>query len=1547
ITFPKGNVILKKGGGDFVKSTDLSFTATVEKGLFKDNEWGYEVNERVKNKQNPYFLIKVSKEYSIKLLGNLSGFDPLTLSLVDVEKSFPEIKKIFESVFEEVSQKKIKQAKEKAKQEEAQKAQQEAIKQVEKLFKEAQESLKTANNALQEKLTSFNKDEKNVDGLLKSVKQVQEVFKKLESEANKEALQTEISQEFKDQKLYADFLDKNLKEEALDKQSDYMKGLSGQFYKPYERLLNILESNKNNNKISDKDNLITQLKALKDKGFALSAQIESNLETFFDRLQTAIKKDSVPKPLKDYCKEVSLTLNGDTGTGKTMFIESLLGSTDEKNKYFTNQEENGDFKKEGLGDLGALIYGKDREKFVIHCGQDFETIKKQINAKQDAILAFDEWHLLDKKQKEELRLSLKDKNVIKITATPTDGLYKALKKGEENDKAKKAKQKFVSEKEARKNKVLENVATANSDISTLVSINYCLSIIDAENKVFQVGISNHQVGTSYEFADIFGKNLEGITFSEVDKQKPEFIILPPDKDGKNVIYTLNENKQKYTKKEVNKNELKTALEGKKRVFQVFGPSNQEEAKNSRGNIDGGDNGTASIANPKILFYSLDQKIVEEFCKLAKKNNITNEDKAKLVDLINKYDEFIVQAYGRARANTTDITFKDPKAKELHHLIQAKKQELLKDDAFKTMINDKQILVNYKSFVDRFNKNLPEEEREKIISQAFLKVASKEDNKKEGSLKVEIEAIKDQEGDTAKRFNEAYNIIKSLSKEQREVLMEVGGYDQKGLLEKQDALAIIQASIKAEIEAKRGINKINDQNYSDFREQGKEGEQGFQKIEEKIKIKIDKDGKVSLEGAGGVDEGKFKSKEYFDKNKDKELNEVDANAFKVDIKEHIKEINKKEEQQAKENLRKTLELDTKLSKEEVSAIIKGFDNSVEAQAKLESLQKEKTNLETQKAKIEEKLKALQEKLDSNVNVSEENKGKIEKELQQQLEQQLKDLETQQKQAQEQQELLKTQLETQQKQAQEQQELLKTQLETQQQAKEKEQLTQQQLEESQRKLEEAQQKLSQAQQEARQKLADLETLNNQLRALQEQLKQKGQQIKQIRALQEQLKQKDQQIKQMEQNHSQKEGERDKELKTQADLNRELEVKIAEITRNKRLDSNIDALFDGKNLKELYHTAKDFNEIGQANLDFDYKATHYVGEYILDFEDEGQSTSKSAPFETLRKSIIQSSAIRDKHLILQEVLQEKGLMNDGLKAYGFKSLDQLIDGDNFKDEFKADLERLGFVTGEGGIWTKVEGDNVVKYDTNQPYVKDFLINAYYEENFKQFQETLQKEVDEKKLTELEASAVERYNAKQKLEFVKQINNYNAVVEFNKTEVKGANIGKNKLNDYIQIADIITNKNQNYQERFKSEHNEEIQKLEKSAAKKGTKIEVGASASLLVNVNDKNELEDIPDERDVVNKVPTLLKINNALLYMIGKNDTNQKTSDDSDLKTSNSTDENASSNATPGSLITPEGFTNLLTTSLVEYFKLFKTLVPSSDINNSNLLNNNDNNKNQHKL
>ena len=75
----------------------------------------------------------------------------------------------------------------------------------------------------------------------------------------------------------------------------------------------------------------------------------------------------------------------------------------------------------------------------------------------------------------------------------------------------------------------------------------------------------------------------------------------------------------------------------------------------------------------------------------------------------------------------------------------------------------------------------------------------------------------------------------------------------------------------------------------------------------------------------------------------------------------------------------------------------------------------------------------------------------------------------------------------------------------------------------------------------------------------------------------------------------------------------------------------------------------------------------------------------------------------------------MNDGLKAYSFKSLDQLIDGDNFKLEFKEELKRLGF----GG------GENEVKYDTNQPYVKDFLINAYYEENFNKFEKTLEQDI------------------------------------------------------------------------------------------------------------------------------------------------------------------------------------------------------------------------------
>ena len=114
-------------------------------------------------------------------------------------------------------------------------------------------------------------------------------------------------------------------------------------------------------------------------------------------------------------------------------------------------------------------------------------------------------------------------------------------------------------------------------------------------------------------------------------------------------------------------------------------------------------------------------------------------------------------------------------------------------------------------------------------------------------------------------------------------------------------------------------------------------------------------------------------------------------------------------------------------------------------------------------------------------------------------------------------------------------------------------------------------------------------------------------------------------------------------------------------------------------------------------------------------------------------------------------------------------------------------------------------------------------------------------------------------------------------------------------------------------------------------------------MNVNDKNELGNIPDEIDVANKVPTFLKINSALFHMIGKNDTNQKTSDDLNLKTSNSTDENASANPIPGSLIKPEGFKNLLQDSLVKQFEKITKLFSSSDRNNSNLLNNNSNSNN----
>ena len=78
--------------------------------------------------------------------------------------------------------------------------------------------------------------------------------------------------------------------------------------------------------------------------------------------------------------------------------------------------------------------------------------------------------------------------------------------------------------------------------------------------------------------------------------------------------------------------------------------------------------------------------------------------------------------------------------------------------------------------------------------------------------------------------------------------------------------------------------------------------------------------------------------------------------------------------------------------------------------------------------------------------------------------------------------------------------------------------------------------------------------------------------------------------------------------------------------------------------------------------------------------------------------------------------------------------------------------------------------------------------------------------------------------------------------------------------------------------------------------------------------------------------------------KNDTNQKTSDDLNLKTSNSTDENASANPIPGSLIKPGGFKNLLQDSLVKQFEKITKLFSSSDRNNNNLLDNNSNNNNE---
>lgn len=1442
-------------------------------------------------------------------------------------------------------------------------------------FEKAEKELTGSNTSSKESLKIFNEGEENGEALLKAVEKVQNNFKTLEEQATKlNTLNQEakISAEFKDQKLYADFLNQNLKQGALDKQSDFMKGLSGEFYKPFERLSKILKGN--NNKITVTDDIKKILEDNKDKGFAFGGQIENNLETFFKRLEEKIKKGP-ENTLQQHCKAVSLTLDSNTGTGKTMFMESLLGSKNEKDQYYTNQQYAGGFKKEGLGDLGALIYGKGREKFVIHCGLvGFEDIKKQINTSKDAIMAFDEWHLLTKEQKIELKPLLDGKNVIKITATPTDGLYKTLKKGD----AGKKKQDFLSEKEERKAKVLENVGKANDDISKLASADsYCLSIIDAESKVFGDKISNHKTGESYNFAEIFDKNLEGIKFNEGENQKPEVIICPP-KDGKNVIYVLEKEKYKY--KEVDKNTLTTELMGKKRVFQVFGPSSQEEAKNSRGNIDGGDNGTSSIKNPKILFYSLDNKIVEKLGELLKQgeeslgNEGKTKQKAQLVNLINKYDEFIVQAYGRARADTNDIKFKEESAKILHDQIQAKKAELLKEDSvFKTKIG-KDTLVDYQSFVDRFKKNLPQGEREKIITQAFLKVASEENNseKKEGSLKVEIDPIKD-----PKRFNEAYNIIKSLTKEQREALMNIGGYDKEGLEQQKTALETIKATIEWEIKEKRVIYNINAQNYTDFSSKNK--------IENKITIKIDKDGKVSLLGVDKVTQ--FESKKYLNENiqkNDTKLNEVDANAFKKLIEEHIKGINKEEvksaqdeylktikeingklqgldltpeqkelKEKAKENLEKVLELDTKLSKEEVKEMIDKLDKSAESQVALQLLQKEKGVLNKKKTENDEKIKQLQEDPKSKGANSEENKAEIDKftttnqELQDKLNQNQLDINENQKKIEELEKKL-TEANQQKETSLEEKDIqvmgaadenyaLSEKLE-----KLKQQLEQQKLE--------AQQKQSQLEAE-KEKLLEKELIqkdnlvklgNKKLEELK--IKQEKAQLvanNEAQKLQDELNKKDQKIIQLEQNHLEKLKEKDKDSQTQAELNEQLEAQIAEILKNKGSDRTIDALFDDNNPKKLYHTADSFDKIGQSNVGFGYGENYYKEALEKDKDQD--------KFDSLRKSIIQSSAIRDKHSILQEVLQEKGSMTDGLEAYKFKSLDELIDGDNFKPEFKAELERLGFGKGENGIWAKGEGENAVKYDTSQPYVKDFLINAYYEENFNKFKETLEASLAKDKsptLEELKASAIARYNTKQKLEFVEQVVNYQAVLTNDKARAT-KNIDENQLNDYIQIANIITNNNQNYEERFKSEHNEEIQKLEKNAIAKGSmKIEVGASASLLVNVNDSKEDElEVPNERDVVNKVPTFIKINSALLHMIGKNDTNQKTSDDSDLKTSNSIDENASAHPIPGSLIKPEGFKNLLQDSLVKHFESFKALVSSSNGNKNGLPNaNRGNNNNQ---
>ena len=102
-----------------------------------------------------------------------------------------------------------------------------------------------------------------------------------------------------------------------------------------------------------------------------------------------------------------------------------------------------------------------------------------------------------------------------------------------------------------------------------------------------------------------------------------------------------------------------------------------------------------------------------------------------------------------------------------------------------------------------------------------------------------------------------------------------------IAQQKTALETIKDTIKGEIEVKRAIYNINGQSYSDCSSENK--------IEEKITIKIDKDGKVSLLGVDKVTQ--FKSKEYLNQKEGegKKLTEADADAFKKLIEEHIKGI----------------------------------------------------------------------------------------------------------------------------------------------------------------------------------------------------------------------------------------------------------------------------------------------------------------------------------------------------------------------------------------------------------------------------------------------------------------------------------------------------------------------------------------------------------------------------------------------------------------------------------------------------------------------------------